>query len=179
MKKAFLFSISLIPLCYLIYSVQDANDPIKYIYTFTGISSMGFLLASLSITPLRKISNFLKYRRMLGLFAFFYAFMHFANFFIFDAQFDISFVLKETFDKPFIYLGMIAFLILLFMGITSTKKLFAKFNKWHKLVYIALILVVVHESMAQKVLGSLEYFFIGFAMILLSFRVYVLKKEVL
>lgn len=170
MKKTLLVFISLTPLLYLVYSVQNANDPIKYIYTFTGLSSMGFLFASLCISPLKKIYNLMVYRKTLGLFALFYAFLHFANFFVLDAQFDISFVLKETLDKPFIYLGMVAFLIFVFMGFTSTKKLFAKYNKWHKLVYIALILVIIHENMAQKVMGILEYFFIAFAMILLGFR---------
>lgn len=179
MKKVFLFCLCLLPLLFLTCNAQNANDPIKYIYTFTGFSAFGFLFASLCITPLRKVYNLLIYRRMLGLFALFYAFLHFVNFFILDAQFDISFVLKETLDKPFIYLGMLAFLILVFMGLTSTKKLFAKFHKWHKLVYIALIFVVIHENMAQKVMGALEYFFIAFAIVLVGYRIYFQKSKTL
>lgn len=176
MKKVFLFCLCLVPLLFLTCNAQVANDPIKYIYTFTGFSAFGFLLASLCITPLRKVYNLLIYRRMLGLFALFYACLHFINFFILDAQFDLSFVLKETVDKPFIYLGMIAFLILVFMGSTSTRRLFAKYNKWHKLVYIALILVVIHENMAQKVSGLLEYFLLVFAVVLLSLRIKIIRE---
>lgn len=172
MKKLFLSIVLVLPLVYLVVNVQEANDPIKYIYIHTGMSALILLLLSLSISPLRKVINVLKYRRLVGLFAFFYAFLHFLTFFILDAEFDISFVIKETLDKPFIYLGMISFVILTFMAITSTKKLFSKVKKWHQLVYIVLILVTIHESMAQKVLSSLEYTFIACTCILLGYRLY-------
>lgn len=172
MKKLLVFTLSSLPLFYLLFSVQSAADPIKYIYTFTGLSALAFLLLTLSVSPLKKVINFMIYRRMLGLFALFYATLHFLNFFVLDAQFDFGFVIKESLQKPFIYLGQISFLILIFMGITSTKKLFAKYNSWHKLVYIALIFVVIHEVMAQKVNGFLEYFFITFTAIVLLVRVY-------
>lgn len=176
MKKVILFVALLVPFFYLLFTVMEANDPIKYIFTYTGLSSLIILMLSLSITPIRKVINLVKYRRMVGLFAFFYAFLHFLNFFILDAELSLAFVIKETLDKPFVYLGMIAFSILLFMAITSTKKLFVKFNSWHKAVYIALILVTIHSSMAQKVLSSLEYTFISVTCILLGYRLY--KKYV-
>jgi sulfoxide reductase heme-binding subunit YedZ len=103
--------------------------------------------------------------------------LHFLNFYILDAQFDFAFVIKETLDKPFVYLGMISFVILLFMAITSTKKLFVKFNKQHKAVYLVLILVTIHASMAQKVLSSLEYTFIVVTSILLGYRVYAMVLQ--
>ncbi len=111
---------------------------------------------------------------MIGLYAFFYAFLHFLNFYILDAQLDFAFVVKETIDKPFVYLGMISFLILFFMALTSTKKLFLKFNKQHKAVYLVLILVTIHASIAQKVLSSLEYTFIVVTCILLGYRFYTM-----
>ena len=80
--------------------------------------------------------NLMKYRKEIGLLGFSYALLHLLNFIILDAQFDFQFVIKETLDKPFIYLGMIAFFIILFMAITSTKKLYKKYNKYHKLVYL-------------------------------------------
>lgn len=175
MKKSLLFIVLITPFLYLLWSVQDANDPIKYIFTFTGLSSFVILIISLTIRPIKKIINLMKYRKMVGLFAFFYAFLHFLNFYVLDAGFDFSFVLKETLDKPFVYLGMIAFVILFFMAVTSTKKLFRKFNRWHKLVYLSLVLVTIHSSMAQKVLSSLEYTFIVVTCILLGYRIY--KKE--
>ncbi len=179
MKKIVLFIVLLLPFLYLLWSVQSANDPIKYIFTCTGLSAIVILMISLSLTPVKKIINLVKYRRMIGLFAFFYAFLHFLNFYVLDAQLDFSFVLKETLDKPFVYLGMISFIILIFMAITSTKKLFAKFNKYHKAVYLVLILVTIHASMAQKVLSSLEYSFIVITCILLVYRVLLLRNKLL
>jgi len=179
MKKVLLFIALLLPAVYLLLTVTNANDPIKYIYTYTGVSAITILMISLAITPLKSIINLLKYRRMIGLFAFFYAFLHFLNFYILDAELDVAFVVKETLDKPFIYLGMISFCILLFMAITSTKKLFRKFNKWHMMVYVVLVLVTIHSSMAQKVLSRLEYTFIAVTCILLGYRAYkyVIKKQ--
>ena len=176
-KKVFLFFVLLLPLAYTIFSLQNANDPIKLIYTYTGISAIILLMISLVISPLRKIVNFMKYRKMIGLFAFFYAFLHFVNFYVLDAELDFAFVVKETLDKPFVYLGMTAFVILLFMAITSTKKLFRKLNSWHKLVYVSLVLVTIHSSMAQKVLSSLEYTFILVTCILLGYRIYEKNKR--
>lgn len=75
---------------------------------------------------LKKAVNLIKYRRTIGLFSFFYAFLHMLNFVILDMKLDLSTVLKETLEKPFIYLGMSTFLILLFMAITSLKILFWK-----------------------------------------------------
>ena len=177
MKRAIIFVAFLSPFLYLLWSVQSANDPIKYIFTYTGLSAIVILMISLSLALIKKVINLLKYRRMIGLFAFFYAFLHFLNFYILDAQLDFAFVVKETLDKPFVYLGMIAFGILFFMAITSTKKLFTKFKKWHRVVYIVLILVTIHSSMAQKVLSSLEYTFIVVTCILLGYRIYEKNKR--
>lgn len=176
MQKILLFIALLTPFGYLLFGVQGANDPIKYIYVYTGISALVLLMLSLAIRPLRRWKNLMRYRKTVGLAAFFYAALHFLNFFILDAQLDIVFVLKETFDKPFIYLGMITFIILLFMAITSTKKLFCTWNKWHKMVYIALILVTTHAAMAQKVMSSLEYAYIVATCMLLGYRFFVIPK---
>jgi len=173
MKKVLLFIALLLPAVYLLVTVGSANDPIKYIYTHTGVSAVSILMLSLVVTPFKSNVNLLKYRRMIGLFAFFYAFLHFLNFYILDAELDFAFVVKETLDKPFIYLGMISFGILCFMAITSTKKLFRKFNKWHMMVYVVLVLVTIHSSMAQKVLSRLEYTFIAVTCILLGYRIYI------
>jgi len=174
-KKISLFIVLLLPLAYLIYNVQGANDPIKYIYIKTGYSALVLLMITLIISASKKIINLLKYRRMIGLFTFFYAFLHFSNFFILDAQMDVAFVIKETLDKPFVYLGMISLTVLIFMTITSTKKLFRKFKPWHRLIYLVLILVSIHCVMAQKVLGNLEYAIILFTCTLLVYKIFGLK----
>ena len=159
MKKVLLFIALLLPLAYAsleLFILQNVQDPIKYIYTVTGATATVILFATITISCIKKWVNFFKYRKMMGLFGFFYALLHFLNFFILDAELDFSFVIKETLDKPFIYLGMIALLILTFMAITSTKDLFRKYNKYHKLVYLALALITIHFIMAQKSLTILQ-----------------------
>jgi sulfoxide reductase heme-binding subunit YedZ len=177
MKKIVLFSLCLMPVLYLAWSVQEANDPIKYIYTYTGFSAIVFLILSLSISPLKKIVNLIKYRKMLGLFSLFYASLHVMNFILLDAQIDFDFIAQEVFKKQFIFLGAVSYLILIFMGFTSTKKLFAKYNRWHKLVYIALILALIHESAAQKVLGVTEYSLILIGVLLFGIRGFMYKVK--
>ncbi|WP_304546147.1 sulfite oxidase heme-binding subunit YedZ [Sulfurimonas microaerophilic] len=158
-KHLFLVIALLFPLVFLLYMlfVAGVDDPIKYIYTVTGATAITLLYATTTISLVKKIVNFIKYRRTVGLFSFFYALLHMLNFIILDMELDLEFAIQETLDKPFIYLGMSAFFILLFMAITSLKKLFSKFYKYHKVIYVAIILVTIHFIMAQKAL-SLEQF---------------------
>ena len=159
MKRVLLFIILLIPLGYLsfeLFIIEDVKDPIKYIYTVTGATATVILFTTISLSLIKEWINLIRYRRMFGLFGFFYALLHFLNFFILDAELDFSFVIKESLDKPFVYLGMISLFILIFMAITSTKKLFRKYNKYHKLIYLALVLITIHFIMAQKSLSILQ-----------------------
>ena len=163
MKRLLLYLISLAPLVYLLtrlFIIDDVNDPIKYIYTITGATATVIVFFSITISLIKDKINLLKYRKEIGLLGFFYALLHLLNFIILDAQFDFEFVIKETLDKPFIYLGMIAFFIILFMAITSTKKLYRKYNKYHKLVYLFLILITIHWIMAQKAISILQFSYI-------------------
>jgi len=76
-------------------------------------------------------------------------------------ELDLVSALNETFDKPFIYLGMASFLILLFMAITSHRSLFPRYVKYHKLIYAALLLSTIHFVMAQKVLSIPQWGYLG------------------
>lgn len=169
MKRVLLFIFLLIPFIFggiELFIIQNVNDPIKYIYTLSGVSSTVLLFFSITISLIKKRVNLFKYRRMLGLYGFFYALIHLLNFLVLDTELDIYFALKETLDKPFIYLGMIAFLILLFMTLTSSKKLFAKYNKYHKLVYLALLLITIHFIMAQKSLNLEQFIYIAIIIVI-------------
>ena len=169
MKRFFIYLIAFLPIVYLLirlFIIDDVNDPIKYIYTITGVSATVILFISIIISLLKEKINLMKYRKEIGLLGFFYAFLHLTNFVVFDASFDFEFILKETVEKPFIYLGMIAFFILLFMAITSTKQLFRKYNKYHKLVYLSLILITIHWIMAQKSLSIVQFIYIGIILII-------------
>ncbi|AXH09011.1 ferric reductase [Malaciobacter halophilus] len=154
------FLIPLIVTSYELFILENINDPIKYIYTVTGVISTVLLFFTICLSMIKKWVNLIKFRKLIGVFGFFYAFLHFLNFIVLDAQLDISFIIKQTIDKPFIYLGMIAFFIVLFMAITSTKTLFKKFNNYHKLIYLALILITIHFVMAQKSLTFIQFVYI-------------------
>ena len=169
MKRFFIYLTAFLPIVYLLirlFIIDDVNDPIKYIYTITGVSATVILFFSIIISMIKNKINLMKYRKEIGLLGFFYAFLHLLNFVVFDASFDFEFILKESLEKPFIYLGMIAFFILLFMAITSTKQLFRKYNKYHKLVYLSLILITIHWIMAQKSLSIVQFIYIGIILII-------------
>jgi methionine sulfoxide reductase heme-binding subunit len=159
LKKALLFLLCLSPLFYLLYRLftGSADDPVKYIYTLTGYSALALLYATTLISLAGRKLRLMRYRRMIGLFVFFYALLHFLNFFVFDMELNLVSALHETLKKPFIYLGMSAFLILLFMAVTSWPSLFAKYVRYHQLIYVALLLATVHFVMAQKALGYQQW----------------------
>ncbi len=162
-RKLLLAAVLLVPLGYLLYRLfaTGVADPIKFIYTVTGGSALVLLYITTSISMLRKLHNFVRYRRMIGLFSFFYALLHMLNFVILDMELDIPKAVAETLDKPFVYLGMTAFLILLFMAITSLRILFARFFKYHKVIYLAITLATIHFAMAQKALSLEQWGYLG------------------
>ncbi|WP_428023480.1 sulfite oxidase heme-binding subunit YedZ [Arcobacter sp.] len=172
MKKVIfilLFLPSLI-LAYEIFYLQNVTDPIKYIYTVTGAIALVLLFFTTTISLIRKKINLMSYRKMVGLFGFYYAFLHLLNFLILDMELDLDFAFSETLDKPFIYLGMISFLILLFMTITSFGKLFKLYFKYHKVIYIVLALITIHFIMAQKSLSEAQMAYVGIILIIAYFK---------
>ncbi len=179
MYRILMFITLLMPFITLVIQVlvYEVNDPIKYLYTFTGVCSIILLFLTISISMMNKMINFMKYRRMVGLYAFFYAFLHFLVFFVLDAQFDLLFVIEESLDKPFVYLGMIAFLLLLFMTITSTKKLFKKYNKYHAVIYVVAPVITVHFIMAQKSLSQEQWLYLAVILVIGCFKVLQKNKS--
>jgi sulfoxide reductase heme-binding subunit YedZ len=178
--RLFLFIALLMPGIYLSYEVfylQDVNDPIKYIYTITGATALMLLFFTTTLSLIKKRINLIKYRRMIGLYGFFYALLHMLNFVILDAELDLIFAFEETLDKPFIYLGMIGFLILLFMAITSTKSLFKRFYFYHQALYVALILGTIHFIMAQKSLSLIQWGYLLMMVTIAYFKLQQLKLK--
>lgn len=148
------------------------HDPLKFTADLLGITAIQFLIATLSVTPIRvylKI-NLIKYRRLLGLWTFAYALLHSLFFFIADNEGNLSLMYADMLKRPFVFFGAGAFAILLFMALTSFKKLFAKFVKWHKLVYLAAVLIALHFMMAQKVIGLDVIAYVGALLGLLVLR---------
>ena len=148
------------------------NDPLKFMADLLGITAIQFLIATLSVTPLRSYFkiNLMGQRRLLGLWTFAYAFMHSLVFFLADNEGDLALMYADMIKRPFVFFGASAFLILLMMAMTSPKKLFSKFVKWHKLVYLATVLISVHFMMSQKVVGMDVIIYVGVLAGLLALR---------
>ena len=151
---------------------KTPTDPLKFLSDLAGNSALWLLALTLLVTPLRSYIgiNLLKYRRLLGLFAFFYALIHALMFIGIDQQFDLFGVQHEVITKPFIAFGMGAFVILLLMALTSSKKLYAKFRSWHKLVYIAVVLIAIHYLMSHKTITLTHVTVVGTLFLLLALR---------
>jgi sulfoxide reductase heme-binding subunit YedZ len=161
-----------------ISAARFPDDPIKYMSDLTGKTALKLLIITLLISPLNRYLHIrlIKYRRLLGLFTFFYAFLHAGVFVVVDQQLSPAEVWREVLEKPFITFGMGAFLILAFMAATSTKKLFARFVKWHRLVYLAAVLIALHYGMSQKVIGYEAASYIFALVALLAVRLPTFKR---
>ena len=149
-----LFVICLGPFAQLVYSAWTDNlgaNPIDAITRHTGSWALIFLLVTLSVTPLRKISGWnalIKFRRMLGLFAFFYAALHFTTFLVLDHFFDFHAIVKDVMKRPYVTAGFTGFVLLIPLAITSTRgmirRLGRRWQQLHRLVYIAAAAGVLH-----------------------------------
>jgi methionine sulfoxide reductase heme-binding subunit len=134
------------------YSAGLTANPIEYITHYTGDWTIRFLLITLSVTPLRKIFNqpkLVRYRRMLGLFAFFYVCLHFLTWFVLDKFFSLSEMWADIVKRRYITVGMLGFAMLLPLAVTSTagwvRRLgFAKWQRLHRLIYFAALAGVIH-----------------------------------
>lgn len=153
--KAALFLASLIPfirLAWLGYNSQLGANPIEFITRSLGTWTLVFLLITLSITPLRNISGWswlIKLRRMSGLFAFFYALLHFITYIWLDQFFDLHDIYKDVIKRPFITIGFAAFIMLIPLAVTSTNAMIKRLGgkRWmllHSLIYLIAICGVIH-----------------------------------
>jgi sulfoxide reductase heme-binding subunit YedZ len=152
--KAALFVASLLPFASMAWlTVQGAlTEPLEYITHHTGDWALYFLCITLAVTPLRRFTGWnwvIRLRRMLGLFCFFYALLHFTTFLWFDHFFDWGEMWKDVLKRPFITVGFIAFLMLVPLAATSTngmvKRLGGKRWRWlHRLIYLIAPLAILH-----------------------------------
>ncbi|QND83114.1 Protein-methionine-sulfoxide reductase heme-binding subunit MsrQ [Chromobacterium vaccinii] len=151
--KALLFIVCLLPLSRAAWIVLsgEAVNPVEFITRTTGTWTLVWLLATLSMTPLRRLSGQawpLKCRRMLGLFAFFYASLHFTTYVWLDQFFDWHHILKDIAKRPFITVGFAAIVLMSPLALTSTqgwmRRLKRNWGKLHRLVYPVAILAVTH-----------------------------------
>ena len=152
--KPLAFVVCLIPFGQLLYNAYQGDlgaNPIETITRFTGSWALLILFASLSITPLRRLTGWtdlIKFRRMLGLFAFFYALLHFSTFLVLDHFFDFDRIAKDIVKRPYVTVGFTGFVLMIPLAITSTAKMIRRLGKrWqqlHRLVYLVGIAGVIH-----------------------------------
>ena len=154
-------------------------NPISTITLTTGDWTIYFLLMTLAITPLRRIlhqPDFIRFRKMLGLYAFFYACLHFLTLIVFDHFFDFRAVLEDVYKRPFITVGFTAFVLMIPLAITSTTKMIRRLGKrWqqlHRLVYATAALGVVHYYWLVKSDVTLPLRYAAILALLLACRVY-------
>jgi len=178
--KPLLFAAALVPAGMLVrafYTGDLGINPAETIQLETGRWTFRFLLLTLSVTPLRRITGWnivIQYRRMLGLFAFFYGTLHFASYWSFDLNFAFGGMAKDIAKRPFITMGFAAWLMMLALALTSTRGWIRRLGRnWtvlHRLIYAAAICAAVHFAWKQKVFAGDPVLYAIAVAALLTFR---------
>jgi len=185
-----LFLLCLLPLAFLLLRAFEVAgfglgaNPIEELLHELGRWGLKFLLLSLSITPLRRWTGWnwlLRFRRMLGLFAFFFIILHFLTYAVLDQSLDVAAIVEDVIKRPYITLGMTGLLFLIPLAVTSTKgmmrRLGKRWQKLHRLVYVIAIVGVWHFYWQVK-LDTLEASLYGLVLaVLLATRVYYSRKS--
>ena len=176
------FAAALIPFVGLIvgFFTDDLTaNPIEYITNQTGFAALVLLILTLAVTPFRRLTGwneFIKLRRMLGLFAFFYGTLHLLTWIVLDKFFDVPFMLEDITERPFITIGMTTWLLLLPLAVTSTqgmiRRLGRRWQKLHRLAYVAAITGVIHFWWKVKADTREPQFWAIVLTALLAFRVW-------
>lgn len=182
-RRIIIFLLSLIPAVFITYKTfanQLGADPAKTIVLFTGEWAIYFLFITLAVTPLRRLINFKAchfrwlqvHRRMLGLFALFYAVLHVLAFLVFILGLDFSRFAKELVERPYILVTIPAVILLIVLGVTSTQAMMRRLGKhWlslHKSIYVIAVLAWLHVFMQVRssyvdavLFGAITAFLLG------------------
>ena len=179
--KTPVFALCLIPALILVWRAFNDGlgaNPIEFITHWTGDWTIRFLCITLSVTPLRKIlklPELIRLRRMLGLFGFFYACLHFLTWFALDKFFDWGEILKDVVKRPFITAGFTAFVLLIPLAVTSTTGWIRRMGgkRWqmlHRLIYVSGIAGVVHYYWLVKSDIRLPVMYGAIIAVLLAYR---------
>jgi len=184
--KPVVFMTALIPLFSLVSGAINNTlgaNPTETMTRTTGDWALYFLLMTLAVTPLRQLSGqgwLIRYRRMLGLFVFFYACMHFLTYIWFDQFFNVSEIITDIIKRPFITVGFICLMLLVPLALTSSNKMVQRLKKnWkrlHKLVYVISPLVVLHYFMMTRADFLQPTIMLSILLVLLGYRLIQLRK---
>ncbi|QMU60548.1 MAG: sulfoxide reductase heme-binding subunit YedZ [Gammaproteobacteria bacterium] len=173
-------------LAYRFYSEGFGANPIETINRYTGDWALRILLLTLAFSPLIRITrwhNIIQYRRMVGLFAFFYVCVHLSSYIVLDQFFDFSEIIDDVFKRPFITAGFSAFILLIPLAVTSTNKMVERLQyRWiqlHRIIYLIGMLTVLHFWWMVKIDTREPMIYAIILAILLGFRlVFYLKRKV-
>jgi sulfoxide reductase heme-binding subunit YedZ len=178
--KPVVFALCLAPCAWLVTRVLTGRlgiNPVEDLELTTGIWALRFLVFTLAVTPLRRLTGWnriIQYRRMLGLFAFFYASLHFAIYIGVDQFFAFGLIVEDVLKRRFITVGFVGFVLMIPLAITSTKgwirRLGKRWQRLHRLIYVSGVCAAIHYLWKVKVIaGSPVYYAAGIAL-LLGFR---------
>ena len=180
-SKIFVFLLCLWPLYSIIYRIFYNNlgaEPVDKIINHFGEWTLIFIFLTLSMSPLKRITNstvWIKFRRMLGLFVFFYASIHLLSYVGLDYRFDFQPILNDVLKKKFVFIGFAAWLLLIPLAITSSDKMVKilkqNWKKIHRLIYVIGIFGVLHFIWLSKTIFFKPLIFLIILIILLLFRV--------
>ena len=184
MKKYFkpsVFILSTVPFIIIVYKIflnKLGPEPIKEITHHTGEWTLLFIIFTLAMSPLKQITNmniWISIRRMLGLFVFFYASLHMLTYVWLDYRFDINEISKDILTKRFIFVGFAAWLLLVPLALTSSKKMMNilkhYWKKIHRLIYLIALLGVTHFIWLVKKDITEPLIYLLIILFLLAFRV--------
>ncbi len=185
-SKIIVFFLSLWPIYLITYQIvfnQLGPEPVDRIINHFGEWTLIFILLTLSMTPLRKITKsveWIKFRRMLGLFTFFYASIHMLSYVGLDYRFDFEPLINDVLKKKFIFIGFSAWLLLIPLAVTSSERMVRllkqNWKKIHRLIYVIAIFGVLHFIWLSKTIFFKPLIFLILLIILLLFRVKITKS---
>ena len=185
-SKTLVFFLSLWPIYVISYQIifnQLGPEPVDRIINHFGEWTLIFILLTLSMTPLKKITKsveWIKFRRMLGLFTFFYASIHMLSYVGLDYRFDFEPLINDVLKKKFIFIGFSAWLLLIPLAVTSSERMVRllkqNWKKIHRLIYIIGIFGVLHYIWLSKTIFFKPLIFLIILIILLLFRIKITRS---
>ena len=186
--KPGVFFLSIIPFLFIFYKIyfnKLGPEPVKEITHFTGEWTLIFICLTLSMTPLKRLTNltmWVSFRRMLGLFVFFYASLHLLTYIGIDYRFNWQPILDDVFKKKYIFIGFAAWVLLIPLAITSSQKMIKLLkNNWkrlHRLIYMIAIFGSLHYIWLSKTIFFKPLVYLVIILVLLALRIKIKKRNV-
>ena len=169
---------------YKIYFNQLGPEPVKEITHHTGEWTLIFVCLTLAMSPLKRFTNlsiWIKFRRTLGLFVFFYATLHLLTYVVIDYRLDWQQIFDDVLKKKYIFVGFAAWLLLIPLVITSSQKMVKllkhNWKKLHRLIYVIAIFGALHFIWLSKTIFFKPLIFISIILVLLSLRIKIKKRD--